>query len=918
MKCGPRWPRGAAYQLGPTDSNRATFDLRYPTDSDVIVSIQPASSSTAEGEDAAFTVSRTGSTESSLGARVTVEDPDGAMRGNHWDPALQTNDYSKDVTFSAGSSNATASFPTRPNVRDTGDLTITASVVEDAGLNFWVGYPIQADVAVTDDDTAMEVSLSVDRENIIEGEDLTFTLTRHGDTAEALEDPHFYVRIGPNFTRSLWPTDERPQDYGVTMAADQSAVEWSFEVHYDGNSRNFRYEAQIRPARGIPWANFNEYVSVRGEGRVRANVANRDAQYVNFSTFGGEVVPEDPRQHPLSKLFYEGQALPFEMVRNGPAEQIARELQVRIRYLEPEHPYLRFDPYYNPSEQFAVITFPAGETRATGSFNVSVDYVHEDGGIGRDKFLVYLPITPFRRYDNLLTGQARAMGGTIRDNPRAVSIAAVEEDSTIEEGEAAVFTLTRLGPTEGELTVSVSIDAPGHFRRGNHWNNTPDATVPVTFAAGAGTATLTAPTSDDERDIPDNALTATVLPSQDPSVYRVAVASEGAASASLNVTDNDVAPKIELRVSAATVEEGQKAYFDVVRSLDSRNYVEFPLLIGLQGEQKFSLWTLGPGEDLARSSLRTEDDDYDGPDETVYELALLPLEGIPEDEQSQYRRIIGPSTITITVTDNDLPLVGVEPVQESYLEDRYGEFRIVREGQTDSALDVKTRLTQTENSYFDAYQYLLNVERTLTIDASRDSETELLQLQWDDGDEPEGSMTMQLLPDDGYRIDPERSIASFRVIDNDPTPTLAVSSAAMSEDGGKFKFQVSLSSSVSPPSRQTVTVDYFTEAGTAEAGEDYTHVAGTLALGPEKTSGVIVVPILDNELVEETESFTLVLSDPVNAELQDGQAKLTAVGTITDNEPHVTVAAVLAEVEEGLRCSSGSPAPATTSSLPNR
>ena len=327
---------GAAYQLGPANTNRATFRLRYPTDSDVIVSIQPASSSTAEGEDAAFTVSRTGSTESSLGARVTVEDPDGAMRGNHWDPALQTNDYRKDVTFAAGSSTATASFPTRPNVRDTGDLTVTASVVEDPGLNFWVGYPIQADVAVTDDDTAMEVSLSVDRENIIEGEDLTFTLTRHGDTSEALENPYFHVRIGPNFTRRIWPTNDRPQDYGVTMAADQSTVEWSLKVHYDLNSQNFRYEAQVRPARGIPWANRFEYVSVRGESKISANVANRARQYVTFSTFGGEVVPENPRQELLTTRFYEGQVVPYELVRSGPAEQIARELQVRIRYREIE------------------------------------------------------------------------------------------------------------------------------------------------------------------------------------------------------------------------------------------------------------------------------------------------------------------------------------------------------------------------------------------------------------------------------------------------------------------------------------------------------------------------------------------------------------------------------------------------------
>ena len=469
---------------------------------------------------------------------------------------------------------------------------------------------------------------------------------------------------------------------------------------------------------------------------------------------------------------------------------------------------------------------------------------------------------------------------------------------TIEEGEDAEFVLTRTGLMDYEITVSVSIDDPGHFRRGDHGRKTPDRTVPVTFAAGEDTAHLTVHTSDDGRDIPDNTLTATVLPSQDNS-YTPVAAGERRTSATVTVTDNDVAPEIRLSVSSSTVEEGQEAYFDIVRSVDSRNDVETPVLFGLRGEQRLYYYGVGPGENLARRFLRTEDDDYDDPDETVYEMTLVPVEGVPEDEQSQYRTIVGPSSITITVTDNDLPLVGVEQVEESYIEGYYGEFRIVRLGQTDSPLQVKARVTQTENSYFDRYDYLLNVDRTYTIDASEDSEVSSFQLQWEDGDEPEGSMTMQLVPGDGYRIDPERSIASFRVIDDDPAPTLAVTGATVSEDAGKIRFRVSLSSSVSPPSLQTVTVDYATEDGTAEAREDYTHIAGTLVFGPKKTSGVIDVPVLDNRLTEETESFFLVLSDPVNAELQDDQAKLTVVATITDNEPHVTVAPVAAEVDEG-------------------
>ena len=928
---------GSGYQVGSHGTNIDSIAVRAATESDIIISIEAGASSIAEGGDAEFTLTRTGDVSSELTALVEVEDLDGAMQGNHWDPAPADAERLKSATIPAGQSSATVSFPTRPNVRDTGDLTLTASLVYGAGSTYWVsGTDFQADVTVTDDDTAMEVSLSVDREAILEGESLTFTFTRHGDASEALENAPFHLRIGPNIRRYLWPEYEEPQDYAVTMAAGESARELSFKVHYDRyywrlgdtHRRNFRFRAEIRPASGIPEEHLDEYVSVRGDRRVEAIVTNQAKQTVTFVSVGsGFEGSSESTGYVLRERFFEGQRVPFVMERSGPAPQIAKELTVHVKYLELFHPdqrgYLFRPGYYNPSQQSIFVTFAAGQTRANGEFFVAVDDVVEEVGRGRDNFLSLWAVdVPLGDYSSDYGGYSVVRQGDINDFVYAyigerslVSIAAVDDSPTIdfgedpgsdlpstgvtiEEGEDAEFVLTRTGLKDNEITVSVSIDDPGHFRRGDHGRNTPDRTAPVTFGAGEDTAYLTVHTSDDGRDIPDNTLTATVLPSQDNS-YTPVAAGERRTSATVTVTDNDVAPEIRLSVSSSTVEEGQEAYFDIVRSGDSQDYRDFPLLFGLQGEQAFRVYTLGPGENLARRFLRTEDDDYDDPDETVYEMTLLPLENVPEDEQSQYRTIVGPSSITITVTDNDLPLVGVEQVEESYVEGELGQLRIVRIGQTGSPLNVKARVTQTGNSYFEFYQYLLNVARTYTIDASEDSEVSSFQLQWEDGDEPEGSMTMQLLPGAGYRIDPERSIASFRVIDDDPAPTLAVTGATVSEDAGKIRFRVSLSSSVSPPSLQTVTVDYVTEDGTAEAGEDYTHIAGTLVIGPEKTSGVIDVPVLDNRLTEETESFSLVLSDPVNAELQDDQAKLTAVATITDNEPHVTVAPVAAEVDEG-------------------
>ena len=927
---------GSGYHQGDGTTNRASVAVREPTDDDIIVFIAADEPSIEEGGDAEFTLTRTGDVSSELTVLVEVEDPDGAMQGNHWDPAPADSELLKSVTIPAGQSSATVSFATRENVRDTDGLTLTASLVYGAGSTYWVSYNFRAGVTVTDDDTAMEVSLSVDREEILEGESLTFTFTRHGDASEALENAPFHLRIGPNIRRYVWPEYEEPQDYAVTMAAGESAKELSFKVHYDSyhwrlgdtHRRNFRYRAEIRPASGIPEEHLDEYVSVRGDRRVEAIVTNQAKQEVTFVSVGSGFEGENiGNGHRLSELFFEGQRVPFVMERSGPAAQIAKELTVHVKYLELFHPDRRgllFRPgYYNPSQQSIFVTFAAGETRANGEFFVAVDDVVEGVGRNRDNYLkLWASNVPRGDFYSVYSGYSITERINTADFVYAyigerslVSIAAVDDSPiiefgedpgsdlpstgvTIEEGENAEFVLTRTGLKDYEITVSVYIDDPGHFRRGTHGRNTPDRTAPVTFGAGEDTAYLTVHTSDDGRDIPDNTLTATVLPSQDNS-YTPVAAGERRTSATVTVTDNDVAPEIRLSVSSSTVEEGLEAYFDIVRSGDSRNDVEIPVLFGPRGEQQLYYYGVGPGENLARRFLRTEDDDYDDPDETVYEMTLLPLENVPEDEQSQYRTIVGPSSITITVTDNDLPLVGVEQVEESYVEGELGQFRIVRMGQTGSPLNVKARVTQTGNSYFERYQYHLNVARTYTIDVSEDSEVSSFQLQWEDGHEPEGSMTMQLAPGDGYRIDPERSIASFRVIEDDPAPTLAVTGATVSEDAGKIRFRVSLSSSVSPPSLQTVTVDYVTEAGTAEAGEDYTHIAGTLVIGPEKTSGVIDVPVLDNRLTEETESFSLVLSDPVNAELQDDQAKLTAVATITDNEPHVTVAPVAAEVDEG-------------------
>ena len=80
------------------------------------------------------------------------------------------------------------------------------------------------------------------------------------------------------------------------------------------------------------------------------------------------------------------------------------------------------------------------------------------------------------------------------------------------------------------------------------------------------------------------------------------------------------------------------------------------------------------------------------------------------------------------------------------------------------------------------------------------------------------------------------------------------------------------------PPNQTTTVKYATANGTAKSGSDYTAASGTLTFGVGETSKTFTVKILNDNVAEEPESFTVALS---NAELATPS---TATITIIDDD----------------------------------
>ena len=108
-------------------------------------------------------------------------------------------------------------------------------------------------------------------------------------------------------------------------------------------------------------------------------------------------------------------------------------------------------------------------------------------------------------------------------------------------------------------------------------------------------------------------------------------------------------------------------------------------------------------------------------------------------------------------------------------------------------------------------------------------------------------------------------------------PAISVSDATVQEaEGAVLVFTATLSHA----SSRTVTVDYATSDGSAQAGSDYTAKTGTLTFNTGDTSQTVSVTVLTDSEDESQETLTLTLSNPSQATLGDG----TGTGTIENGE----------------------------------
>ena len=556
-------------------------------------------------------------------------------------------------------------------------------------------------------------------------------------------------------------------------------------------------------------------------------------------------------------------------------------LEVPVRIWEPNR---RGPDGANPSEQVRTVIFPADPltedfvywAKKTETFTVTVT---DDQDYETSDFLhVELPHTAQFRHHSSSQRPASTQVRIVDDDQPTVSLSV--NSTSVTEGDPVAFTLTRGVNTTGKLIVGVAVDDPGGFLQGNVAWEAVEVPSSVVFAPGETVKEIDLTPPDDWRDIPDNTLTFTVT--QEPEFEMV-----GPASLTVQVADDDVAPQVQISFNQAEVVEGNDLILAISRIGEDKNPLEVDLTFGPVKDQQYQVVGMDTGQSLLHIVYNHPDDSRKGPD-VVYEATLLL--GPPE-----FWTPTGQTTITSAVLDNDPYRVGVEAQARIYDEGQVLYYRYFHDGHTAENLSVKLWHSETGNTVGDAFLGQSNK----TIPAGYTGYRQGYLAEANDGSDGDAEFTIEVLPSEYYEIDPNHASVTITVRDRDPLPVLEFPTSVeyVGEGEGNAEIPVDLTSLLPVP--RTVTVDYQVIEGNYTDGTDITESSGTLEFPAGTTQVIIETPVIQDLIAESDEQFTVVLSNPVNATLQDGQTTLSAVVIINDDEPSVSMEAAAAAVNEG-------------------
>ena len=500
------------------------------------------------------------------------------------------------------------------------------------------------------------------------------------------------------------------------------------------------------------------------------------------------------------------------------------------------------------------VTIPAGETERTITITVLDDTADED----REDFKVRLVDAAGDDRDRRLILPTAPASVLIEDDDPEPTLSVADAEAT--EGSPVVFTVALSAASGKTVTVAVatSVETGDTATSGTDFTA---KTETLTFAVGENEKTVTVATAGDELAEGNETFTLTL-------------------SNPTNATIPDATAKgtIEnlptLSIANASANEGSSISFPLTLSAAAGGLVAVNCVasfgsgdtaVAADLSNTAAAASIRPGEVAGSCSFNSVQDNTDEEDE-IFTVTLTSV--------STNAQLAADPTAKGTITDDD-PTPTVTVADAEATEGSPVVFTVTlsavsgRDVEVGYATSVATDDTAVSGTDFTAKT------ETLTFAAGENEKTVTVATAGDELAEGNETFTLTLSSPSNATLSTTAATAKGTIVDDDQ-PTVGFASESVDqfivEASGEIKFKVVLSATSTVP----ITVDWATEAGSAEADMDYTEASGTLTFAPGDMEKTITVAIIDDDLLEGQDKFTVRLSGTDDALVTLGTSSVEA------------------------------------------
>ena len=529
---------------------------------------------------------------------------------------------------------------------------------------------------------------------------------------------------------------------------------------------------------------------------------------------------------------------------------------------------------------------------ADGTAKKDDDYTAVSGGslvidAGEDQATVDVALVDDDDVERVETFRLEVSGVTNASSDDSVGVATVTDDDGLVqvlvddpapvyegEGVSAVFTvrLSRADATDA-VTVMYST-ADGTAAAGSDYIAATDE--PLTFAAGEEAKTVSVPLVND--DVVEDAETFRLVLSSPSSNAEL-----GDDEASMLIRDDDGLPAVSV-ADAAAATEGSTASFTATlsRAVPQEVTVDYAAVADPLAADEAAAT---PGQDYTAVS-----DTLRFAPRATEATVTVPLrqDSFDENTETFWLRLAGPvgatildGTATGAIADDDpLPELSIGDAGATEGAPVSFEVRMApASGRTVTVPWATEALPPGAGAASPDADYTAATGTVTLPPGTTTARVEVATLP-DDVSESDERFKVHLGTPTNAALDDSTAIGAIR--DDDGLPRIFIADTTVSEDAGPAIFTVTLSH----PSSQPVTVAYTAADGTAAStGRNLDYAPDqvrTLTIPAAFTVGEISLFIADDDLSEGTETFTITLSNAVNAVIAEGAG--TATGTILDDD----------------------------------